>query len=172
MEPLTAIDDYETWTNLTQSRHAIKRFSARGDLMDELIAGNKNFHVTTRERHINEERAADADLDPFSNGTFSPVHLIDTTDDADEIASNPALITETEMASLVKANVKVLEKRVKEVRNPVVLERLLEVANQSDATVGRVAVIKDRLNEVAPSLFTEIASSAPRPDESTKPAPR
>lgn len=158
MESLTAVDNYETWQNLTQSRHVLKRFSARGDLMDEMIAGNKNFHITTRERHINEERAADADLDPFTNGTFAPVHLIDSTDDAEEIAANPALITETEMVSLVKANVKTLEKRLGEVRNPVVLERLLQVANETDATVGRVKIIKDRLQEVAPSLFTEIES--------------
>lgn len=163
--PLTTsaqLDDVETWENVTAARHSLKRFSSKGDLMDELVGSNKTFHITTRERHLNQERAANDELDPFSNGMFSPVRLLDSTDDAEEIASNPNLMGESEMKDLIKGNVKTLEKRIKDVRNPVVIERLLAVANENDSTIGRIEVIKARLNELSPSLYTEIEAGSPR----------
>lgn len=162
--PLTTasqLDDVETWENVTAARHSLKRFSSKGDLMDELVGSNKTFHITTRERHLNQERAANDELDPFMNGMFAPVRLLDSTEDAAEIAANPNLMGESEMLDLVKGNVKSLEKRIKDVRNPVVIERLLNVAETNDSTIGRIQVIKSRLSELSPSLYTEIEAGTP-----------
>lgn len=163
--PLTTsaqLEDVESWENVTAARHVLKRFSSKGDLMDEMVGSNKTFHITTRERHLNSERAANDDLDPFTNGAFAPVRLLDSTDDAEEIAANPNLMGEAEMKELIKGNVKSLEKRIKDVRNPVVIERLLAVANENDSTVGRIAIINARLTELSPSLYTEIEAGGPR----------
>lgn len=153
----TDLPNLETWENVTAARFVIKKFGAKGDLMDEMIGGKKRFHLTTQERHINMELAANDELDPFSNGNLTPVRLLETTDDAEQIASNPNLMSEDEMGSLLKGNVNTLKKRVAEVRNPALLERLKELAVESDVTIGKVNAINGRLQEVSPSLYTEVS---------------
>jgi hypothetical protein len=148
--------DLETWENITDSRYVLRKFNARGDLADELIAGRKTFHLTTQERHINSEMVAASEQDPFKNGMFSPVRLLDGTEDADEIASNPNLISESEMAELVNGKVDPLRKRIGEINNAVVLRRFLEVAEASDSRVTTLKAIKERIDEVDPSKVVEI----------------
>lgn len=155
----TTLPDLETWENVTAARYVIKKFGAKGDLMDEMIAGKKRFHLTTQERHINMEMAANDELDPFSNGSLAPVRLLETTDDAEQIASNPNLMSEDEMVTLLKGNANTLKKRVGEVRNPALLERLQELAVEQDCTIGKVNAINGRLQEVSPSLYTEVTQA-------------
>lgn len=152
----TNLDDLETWENISRSRHVVKKFSSKGDLIEEMISGNRKFHITTRERHINMERAAESKLDPFSNGMFAPVKLLDTTDDAEQIASNPNLIGESEMVDLVKGRVDTLRKRLGEVENPIVLNRLLEVALEQDVQASKLEAVKVRIAEVSPSTFVSV----------------
>lgn len=142
--------DLETWTNISQSRHAIKRAGAHGTLKTELIAGKKKFHITPEDRHLNMEMAAAPGQCPFQNGQFSPVRLLDGTEDASEIASNPNLISEDEMAKLIKGNVKTLEARLKDIENSIVIGKFLELAEEADTTVGRINAIKARLEELRP----------------------
>lgn len=155
----TDMPDLETWENVTNSRFVIKKFGAKGDLLDEMLAGKKRFHLTTQERHINMEMAANDELDPFSNGNLAPVRLLETTDDAEQIASNPNLMSEDEMVGLLKGNVNTLKKRVSEVRNPALLERLKDLAVENDVTIGKVNAIDGRLHEVSPSLYTEVTQA-------------
>lgn len=144
------MSNLETWTNISQSRHAIKRMGAHGVLKTEVIRGQSKFHISEEDRRLNMEMAANPRLDPFSNGQFTPVRLLDGTEDAQEIASNPNLISEDEMAKLIKGNVKTLEARLKEIENPVVIDRLLAIAEESDTTVGRLKAIKTRQTELRP----------------------
>lgn len=148
--------DLETWENITNSRYVLKKFNARGELASEMIGSRKTFHVTTQERQINSEMTASERLDPFRNGMFAPVRLVDGTEDAEEIAANPNLMGEAEMSSLAGGKVEALRKRIADVTNPVVLRRLLEVAEKEDARVTTLKAIKDRIDEVAPSNVVEI----------------
>lgn len=154
------LDEVETWENVTQARFVIKKFGAKGDLIDEMIGSRRKFHITTQERHINQEIAANDELDPFSNGSMAPVRLLDSTDDAEEIASNPNLMSETEMGTLLKGNFKTLEKRLGEVRNPALLSRLAELAVDNDCSIGKVNAINARLTDVAPTLSNEIVTTS------------
>lgn len=154
----TNLDDLELWQNIGRSRFVLKKFSAKGDLVGEIVNGGRKFHVSTRERHINSELAANDKLDPFSNGMFTPVKLLDSTDDLEQIASNPNLMGESDMADLVKGRVDALRKRIGEVGNDVVLERLLEVAKENDASIGKVEAIEARLADLRPATFTEIGT--------------
>lgn len=163
-------DELETWENVSQGRVVIKKFSSRGDLIDEMIGGRRTFHVTTQERHFNQERAANDELDPFANGLLAPVRLLDSTEDAAEIAANPNLMSESEMGLLLKSSVKVIEKRMLEVRNPALVQRLHDMAIEGDCSIGKVTAIKARLAEIAPSLYAEVqlqgSDPAPTPPPS------
>jgi hypothetical protein len=159
MADKTPSEDFESWENQTDGRHIIKKFGAKGDLIDDMINARRKFHLTTQERHINQERAADDTLDPFANGIFAPVRLLETAEDFAQISSNPNVMGEDEMKKLVKGNIAALEARLAEVRNPVVLQRLLEVADSEDITVKKLGAIQGRLQEVSPSLYVEVQSA-------------
>lgn len=151
--------DLETWENITDSRYVLKKINARGELASEMIGSRRTFHLTTQERHINSEMTASERLDPFRNGMFAPVRLLDGTEDADEIASNPNLMGEEEMAKLASGKVDALRKRIGEVDNPIVLKRLLEVAETEDSRVTTLKAIRERIEEVAPTNVVEIEHS-------------
>lgn len=144
------LDDLETWQNVSHSRFGIKKFSAKGGLITELIKGQRKFNVSTRERHINMEQAAGEDLDPFSNGMFAPVKLVETAEDKTEIESNPQIVTEAEMTELVGGRVQTLRDRLAEINNRVPVKRMLEIAEETDARVTNVNAVKERLKELQP----------------------
>jgi hypothetical protein len=148
--------DLETWKNATLGRVVLKKYNQRGELSDEMVGGGRVFHISPKERRINQEMAANSDLDMFKNGQLTPVRLIDTEEDAKELASNPNAMSETEMHELFKGNWKTFDARVQQVSNAVTLQRMLQVASEMDATLRQVEVVKARLEEIAPSEITEI----------------
>lgn len=154
--PANTVDELETWRNISRSRHVLKKFGAKGDLIDEMIAGKKQFHVSTRERHINTEMAAEDKLDPFTNGMFVPVTLLDSTEDAEQIASNPNVLSESEMVDLVKGAAPKLKARLEEIINPIVVERLREVAADADVQASKMTAIEARLEALQPKLAVEV----------------
>lgn len=154
--------ELETWRNNTASRVWLKKYNSQGLLVDELIGGGKQFHVTPNERRLNQEKAANVELDVFSNGTFAPVRLIDGEEDAKALADNPNVMSDSSMGDLFKqkgATATFIEK-VNAISNPTTLNRLLSVAEERDASVKQVGVIRARLEQVSPLLATEIHSTA------------
>lgn len=150
---------YETWKNSTRSKVVLKRQDRLGNLVDEVIAGGKTFHITPNERRLNQEMAISEDMDVFQNGLLSPVRLIETSEDAEEIRSNPNLISESEMTDLYKTKtIATFRDKVEGISNPVVLQRMLELASSDDvnATVKQVEAVKSHLREIAPSLYSEV----------------
>jgi hypothetical protein len=149
--------DFESWQNATRGRVVITKLDARGQKRHDMVGPGKIFHVTPRERRMNQELAANEDQDVFMNGTLQPVRLLEGTEDAKEIAASPNHISETDVKGLFKAHHKTFEKRVAEITNPATLERLLEVAREDEvnATVRQVELVQARLAEVAPNMADE-----------------
>lgn len=154
--------DLELWRNVSAGRVFLKQFNQRGELVDHLINGGKTFNISPKERRINQEMAATEELDVFSNGMLSPVKLIETEEDTAAIANNPNLMAESEMSEIFSGHHKTFAKRVADISNPVTLQRLLEVAasDDVDAKVSQVDLIKARLEEVAPSLYSEVVTTS------------
>lgn len=163
------IDDptgFETWKNTVPGKVVIKRMGRTGELVDEMISGERTFHITPAERRLNQEMAADEFLDFFQNGVLVPVKLIESAEDVEAIKSNPNLVTEDEMKDLIENRraIKAFQERVESIRNPTALQRMLELAKADDnATVRQLEVIEARLKQVAPSLHQEIEVVDARP---------
>lgn len=143
--------ELETWENSTRGRIGVLKFDRRGDLRNELVRPGQKVHLTVDERKINQERAANDGLDVFQNGHLTPVRLIDGTEDAHEIASNPNLMSESDLRDLFKKQWKAFESKVKTVTNPITLQRLLALAEDEDvnATVKQVSIVKSQIAEVS-----------------------
>lgn len=150
--------EVEIWQNSTRGRIGVKKFDARGELRSELVRAGGKVTLTPQERQINQERAATADLDVFQNGFLTPVKLIDGTEEAREIASNPNLLGESDLRELFSVrNYKSFAKKIGEISNTMTLQRLLALADDEDlnATVKQVQVIEDRLDEVGGGSVVE-----------------
>lgn len=160
-EQATSSTDLETWENISRSRFFIKKYNNRGDLINTEVQGRRKFHVTPQERAVNQELMASERKDPFLNGMFAPVRLLDTTEDAEEIASNPNVIGESEMVNLVKGSAKALKERIGSITNHVLLARLLEVASEQDVQASKITAIQERLDEVNPSRTNVVEHADP-----------
>jgi hypothetical protein len=153
----------EAWLNAGKSRVFINRFDGKGGTRQELIAAGRTFHLTPAERRMNQEMAANEKLDLFSNGMLQPVRL---GEEAEALAGNPNHLAATDEQGIFRLHWKTFERRITEIDNPTLLERLLELAVDQDATLRQVNLITARLAEVAPPTQEAI-----RPDPGTGPVP-
>lgn len=150
-------DDYEVWENAGKGRVAIQKLDQRGLKRTEIVAGGRKFHVTPRERRMNQELVALESMDVFINGTLRPVRMIEGTEDAKEIASNPNHLSESDMVTLLKSHYKTFDDRLESITNIGTVERLLELAETDEvgATVRTVSRLRDRLAALNPTQVME-----------------
>lgn len=159
--PVVDSPELEVWKNPGVSHVVLIRFGASGSLIEERVVGGKKVHLTPTERKINEERCVEPEFNPFRNGMLAPVRLVNAEDEA-EFASNPNLMTEEEMRSIVKANPKKFVERLAALTNPILVTRLRDIAYEEDASVNRVEAISKRLEKLAPKV---IHSGGTSPDK-------
>lgn len=149
-------DSIETWQNVTRGRVVLNRLGELGQKRPDMIGAGKTFHITPRDRRINQEAAANPDLDVFLNGTLQPVHLpSDNGEDYSAITANPNLLgDDTQIKRLFKASDETFAERLAEIKNSTALERLKDLANQDEtgARVAQLRMIEARLEQVAPEI--------------------
>lgn len=146
---------FETWKNVTKGRvYILRQNRLTGLTKHELVNSGRSFQISPDERRLNQENAANNDLDVFANGILCPVKLLDDAEDAKEIASNPNLLSDTDIKDLFSAHYKTFEKKVAEIRNPATLDRLREVGKAEDAAISRMALIEARIDELTPKHET------------------
>jgi hypothetical protein len=163
--------DTEAWKNAGAGLIVIKKTNQKGDFGEEAVLGGKVIQISPKDRRANSEMAATEELDVFKNGMLTPIRLIDSEEDAVEIASNPNLMTEQDMKDLFKSHWKTFETRIGEIANETTLTRLLEIGRIEDAKVRQVEAIEARLADVRPVSHIEVVqqSGAAGPMTSIKP---
>ena len=159
-----AATDLETWKNSTRGRIGVLKFDRRGELRNELVRPDMAVHLTPDERQINQEKAASAELDIFSNGHLTPVRLLEGTEDTQEIASNPNLMGESDLRGLFKAHWKTFDTKVKEITNTITLNRLLALSEDDsvNATVKQVATIRKQIESLTEGPDVAEDTTGPR----------
>lgn len=152
----------EKWENTTRGRVVILRYDRNGDVRREMIRAGQKFTLTPEERVLNSDRAATEKLDIFRNGVLNAVQLLDGVEDPayQEIASNPNMMSESDLKELFTLHWKTFEKRVNDIDNTLTLSRLVAIADEadeqdsdSDVTVStrQYKILKDRLEELDPT---------------------
>ena len=155
-------DLYEAWKNEGEGIVFVKRVSRTGELTDEMIAGGKTIHLTPAERRLNEELFAEVEYNFFRNGVLSPVKLIEDAADVDELKGNPNHLTEDDLRKLFKDRraTKAFEERIAQITNPIALKKLIAIASDEDASLKQLEIVKARMEEVAPSLYSTVETVA------------
>lgn len=140
------MEDLEVWKNAGQARIVIQRLSSDGP-RHEMIAGGRTFTISPRERQLNQNLAATPGLDVFANGMLFPVELLEATEDT--VRTNPNHLSDDQLPALFKLHYRTFAKRMSEISNPIVLERLLTIAPEH-ATIKQLEMIKERIAELCP----------------------
>lgn len=161
----------ETWQNASRGRIGVLKFDRYGQLKSETIRSGAKFQITTEERLMNTERAATRALDIFSNGYLTPVRILDGTEDAKEIASNPNLLSETDLKKLFGGTAKAFVEKVGGITNAGTLKHMLDLADteEVDAKQSFKKILLDRLGELEPSSYTEVEQVDGLPVNGMKP---
>lgn len=147
----------ELWENSIKGNIFVKTYDVGGKLVDSIVRSGKKIAITAEERRLNQEMAANKDLDFFANGMLRPVDiaLIEDAQDYEEIASNPNLISDSEMKDLFKLRGKAFKDRIEAISNTTTLDRVKEIAEDdaTAATVTQVKIISERLATLTPQVF-------------------
>lgn len=159
----------EKWKNNTRGKHGVIKLDRFGNEIHEIVGPGKTVQLTTDERKQNQERAAHPKMDIFTNGSMSPVVLLDEEDKA-EFANNPNLMTDTDLKALFKLHPATFKSKVGSIDNSYTLIRLREIAQDPDvgATVAKLKVVEDRLYEVNPNspvMVTQTVIPGARPKD-------
>lgn len=153
--------DLETWKNGVASTHVLKRRMGDG-WKDEVVKGFATIRLTESERVFNQSRVNDPKHDPFRNGRFEPVKLIEDAEGVAEIKDSPNTISGADIDRLVnEVEADKLLEQLGVFDSPVIVRRLFNAAVEAGATRSRVEMIEARLMELDPTVIR-------KPKKSTK----
>ncbi|RTK94010.1 hypothetical protein EKI60_04620 [Candidatus Saccharibacteria bacterium] len=153
------VDERETWQNLNAGDVYI-------DVADPYVPNAHRSHrigpgdmvsITIAERQFNQRNIPKKDYDLFTNGTLTPVKLIDTAADFEEIALSPNVKSETDLRDLFKLTASKFKTEIAEIDNQRILERLIELSedDSTNVSLSQRKAIEARLDAIRPDLKTE-----------------
>lgn len=145
--------DIETWE--ANGRVVLRKVSMDGKgLREVMVNKGRKIQLSAHERELNEERCVEESLNPFVNGTLSPVRLPEIDEDNESlraIVENPNTLSESDMQELLTTHHATFDKRMRDVTSPYVVKKLRDMALESDdVTAKRLEAIEAKLAEVEP----------------------
>lgn len=149
-------EEYEIWENLSNSTIWVNKTDHKGEVGAFKVVKGAKLQITPADRlHENQERIrlaqkseVAAKLDPFENGSFVPVALLDSSDDLED---NPNHLSRSEIEDMFTVrNYLQFKASLKEITAPGILTAMLAMAEDDsrDATVGQIKAIKERIEEL------------------------
>lgn len=158
--PIIDNPELESWKNVSAGLFVYKKVDRlTGRNMEEPVGAGRTFHTLPEERRRYEAECANEALNPFANGLLAAVRLLDSEEDAKEIASNPNQIADSDIDALFRGHHKTFEKKVGEISSPFTLRRMLERASSLDASVKQIAQVEARMREVDPEPGADVEST-------------
>ncbi len=134
----------ETWKNAGPSLVHITKIGEYGRRESELVYGGRVFGLTPQERRLNQSQCFDAKNDPFTNGTFISLTLLDDEPDTERLRANPNVLDDGAIAELFKLSGEAFNSRLVEITNTSVVDRLVDLAGQAatGASVQQLETLK------------------------------
>jgi hypothetical protein len=157
-------ESVEVWKNTAAGMRWIKVLDRQGREIGKTVMGGRTFTISTFDRQVNQDAAAEADLDLFRNGTFVLVKESVETN-RDEVESSDSL-TDAELATTVHeilAKNMTAEQAIFRITSPVTLGRLLEALVLEDAPKSASDTVKAKKQGIEPGAAVERVAVAPKP---------
>lgn len=164
----------EVWKNTAAGMRWMKVIDRQGRETGKTVMGGRTFTITTFDRQVNQDTAAEPELDHFRNGTFVLVkESVDTNQD--EVASSDSL-TDAELATTVHeilAKNVTAEQAIFKISSPVTLGRLLEALVVEDAPKSAIDTVKAKKQGIEPGAAVErVAVTKPKKKAEPKEEPK
>lgn len=160
---------FEHWKNATNGLVVVKKTDERNRFTGaESVKPGAILVLTTEERRAIESRCVTEALNIFRNGVLM---LVSSDDDVkEELGDNPNVFTSEEFENFFHLHHKTFDKRLSEISNVILIERLLDAAEQGDsgATVLQVKKLKQRQEELDPAPATREQVSSSRRVQGTR----
>lgn len=143
----------EIWQNCNKGDVYVSQVGYDGRVSSTRVLPGARIDITYDDRRMNQDIAYSREADLFTNGTLSRIQLFDGADDFAELSSNPNVMGESEIKDLFTLTATNFKKKLQEIDNVRVLERLAEFAQDTsvNASVAQVKAINARLDQVAPT---------------------
>jgi hypothetical protein len=135
----------ETWRNIGESMVHITRIGEYGKQETELVYGGRSFSITPQERRLNQNKCFNPERDdPFTNGTFSPVTLLDDEPDTPKLRANPNVLDDAGVEAIFQLTGDAFSQRLLEITNLTAVDRLIAAAKNPDvgASVQQLETVK------------------------------
>lgn len=146
------LEKLESWQNVAKGRAFLKKFGDRpGKMGTELINGGQVFNILPAERRLNQRAVANPKDDPFTNGHFVGIHLIEDEKDTAALKAASQGLTEDELKAIFKLSGAKFSARLEQITERVTLQRLREVGVILDAATSKVTAVAERLAELHPN---------------------
>ena len=138
----------ETWKNATKGKRHVLKYDPKGNLTHEIVKAGGNVQLTTEEREINVDKAANEKLCIFRNGSMVPVVLLDEAD-LSLWSESPNHMSDSDLKAVFELQWKAFDQKISEISNEYALTRLLEIAENLDVTVRQHRKIQERILEIS-----------------------
>ena len=146
----------EVWKNTAAGMRWITVLDRQGREVGKTVQGGRTFTISTFDRQVNQDAAAEPDLDLFRNGTFVLVKESSETN-RDEIESSESL-TDAELSTMVHeilAKNMTADEAIRKISSPVTLGRVLEWLIVEDAPKSAIDAVREKKNQVEPGAAVE-----------------
>lgn len=155
----------ETWSNTGQSLVHITRIGEYGRRTSELVYGGRVFAITPQERRINQSQCYLPASDPFTNGTFTPVSLLDDEPDTEGLRTNPNVLNEQNVNEIFGLKGDEFNKRLMTITNINAVNRLIDLAGQPSvgATVEQLEILRRYASLLSGDKDEPEPSGTPKP---------
>lgn len=142
----------EQWKNVAAGKFFVKKFGERaGKTETEMVGGGSVFGILPAERRLNQRAVHNPKDDPFTNGNFVHIHLIEGESDTEALKASTQGLTEDELKAIYKLKGAAFANRIEQLTERVTLQRLLEVGVILDVPNSKVSAVSERLVELFPT---------------------
>jgi hypothetical protein len=135
----------ETWVNVSAGLVHLIKIGEYGRRETELVYGGRTFAITPQERRLNQSQIFDPiKNDPFSNGSFKPLVLLDDEKDTAILRANPNVLDDDAITELFALSGDAFNERLLTITNANAIDRLIDVARKPDtgASVQQVHILE------------------------------
>lgn len=160
-----AEEQLENWESKVRGKIEIFRLAPDGSRRPELVYGGREFWILPSDRKANESRIPRRENNPFRNGSLRLKNAdANVADDTDALRETSAVLDDKDLTDMLKLGAAQLAKRLAEINDLPVLERIKALADESDLNPTRMKAVDERLAAARGPVAQPLPPPAGDPD--------
>lgn len=159
------MEKLERWKNNTQSQIWVDKIDPMTkEKQSTQIMPGTIVEISSEERQSNQVRTVDKKLDWFSNGSLSPVELVEDATDYAAITENSNTLSESEVFDLLDLKAPELKKRLADIDSIFILSKLNDYLESDEGkdddriTLPKAKAIEARYSDLTPNKIGQKVS--------------